>query len=50
MVDIVFMPIKPFSDHWCPVDGGIVILWGIAFVDKIMAYPAFLFMTLSMMG
>ena len=29
MVYIVFMLIKPFSDHSCPVDGGIVILWGL---------------------
>jgi hypothetical protein len=28
MVYIVFMLIKPFSDHSCPVDRGIVILWG----------------------
>jgi hypothetical protein len=28
MVYIIFMLIKPFSDHSCPVDGGIVILWG----------------------
>jgi hypothetical protein len=37
------MLIKPFSEHSCPVDGGI------AMVAKIMACPAFLYMTLSMM-
>jgi hypothetical protein len=28
MVHIVFMFIKPFSDHWYPVNGGIAILHG----------------------
>ena len=41
---MVFMLIKPFSDHSYTVDGGIVILWGIAMVAKIMACPAFLYM------
>ena len=27
MVYIIFMLIKPFNDHSCPVDGGIVILY-----------------------
>ena len=42
MVYVVFMLIKPFSDHLCPVDGGIVM------VAKIMAYSVFLYITLSM--
>ena len=38
---MVFMLNKQLSDHSCPVDGGIVILWGVAMVAKIMACPAF---------
>ena len=41
MVYIVFMLIYPFGDHLCPVVGVIVILWGIANVAKIMAFPDF---------
>ena len=40
MVYIVLMIIKPFSDHSCPVVGVRV-----AMVTKIMAGPAFLYMT-----
>ena len=47
MVYIIFMLIKPFSEHLCPVDGALSSYGGIA---KIMACPAFLYMTLSMIA
>jgi hypothetical protein len=51
MVYIISMLIKPFSDHSCFVDGGALSFYGgMAMVDKIMACPAFVYMTLSMMG
>jgi hypothetical protein len=43
MVYIIFMLIKPFGDHLCPEDVGIIILWGIAMGAKMMACPAFLY-------
>ena len=43
MVYIIFMLIQLFSDDSSPVDGGI------AMVDKIIACPEFLYMTLSLM-
>ena len=54
LIGCIFMLIKQFSDHSRPVDGLIVLLWGIGMVakimPKIMACPAFLNLTLSMMG
>jgi hypothetical protein len=50
MVYIIFMLIKAFSDHLCPVDGALSFYGDLARVAKIMACPEYVYMTLSMMG